>query len=356
MYIKKVKLENFRNYEKQEIIFNKNINNIFGDNAQGKTNILEAIFICGLGKSFRTNQDKELININKDYSNVEIEYFKKDREGKIKLELNQKKDFFINDIKVKKVSDILGKIYVVLFTPQDINILKNDPSKRRKFLNIMISQLRPMYVHILNKYNKTLEQRNNYLKQIKYENKPYDMLDIWDEQLVGLGTKIFIYRKKFIEKINNKIKNIHLITTQNKENIEIKYKSNIIDENKYLQELKNKRNIDIQKGYTSVGIHRDDFEIFINNENISIYGSQGQQRSSIISLKLAEAETIYEEIEEYPIILLDDFMSELDKKRIKGFIENIKENQVIITSTEKILLDKNEINYYNVQNANIEML
>ena len=356
MYIKKVKLENFRNYEKQEIIFNKNINNIFGDNAQGKTNILEAIFICGLGKSFRTNQDKELININKDYSNVEIEYFKKDREGKIKLELNQKKDFFINDIKVKKVSDILGKIYVVLFTPQDINILKNDPSKRRRFLNIMISQLRPMYVHILNKYNKTLEQRNNYLKQIKYENKPYDMLDIWDEQLVDLGTKIFIYRKEFIEKINNKIKNIHLITTQNKENIEIKYKSNIIDENKYLQELKNKRNIDIQKGYTSIGIHRDDFEIFINNENISIYGSQGQQRSSIISLKLAEAETIYEEIEEYPIILLDDFMSELDKKRIKGFIENIKENQVIITSTEKILLDKNEINYYNVQNANIEML
>lgn len=353
MYIKKVKLENFRNYETEEIIFNKNINNIFGDNAQGKTNILEAIFICGLGKSFRTNQDKELININKDYSNVEIEYYKKDREGKIKLELNQKKDFFINDIKVKKVSDILGKIYVVLFTPQDINILKNDPSKRRRFLNIMISQLRPMYVHILNKYNKTLEQRNNYLKQIKYENKSVEMLDIWDEQLVDLGTKIFIYRKEFLEKINNKIKNIHLITTQNKENIEIKYKSNIIDENKYLQELKNKRNIDIQKGYTSIGIHRDDFEIFINNENISIYGSQGQQRSSIISLKLAEAETIYEEIEEYPIILLDDFMSELDKKRIKGFIENIKENQVIITSTEKIILDKNEINYYNVKNAKI---
>ena len=354
MYIKKVKLENFRNYETSEIIFNKNLNNIFGDNAQGKTNILEAIFICGLGKSFRTNQDKELININKEFSKVEIEYLKKDREGKIKLELNQKKDFFINDIKVKKISDILGKIYIVLFTPQDINILKNDPSKRRRFLNIMISQLRPMYVHVLNKYNKTLEQRNNYLKQIKYENKSIEMLDIWDEQLVELGTKIFIYRKEFLEKINNKIKDIHLVTTQNKENIEIKYKSNIINKNKYLEELKKKRNIDIQKGYTSIGIHRDDFDIFINNENISIYGSQGQQRSSIISLKLAEAETIYEEIEDYPIILLDDFMSELDKKRIKGFIENIKENQVIITSTEKILLDKNEINYYNVKSAKIE--
>lgn len=356
MYIEKIKLENFRNYEKQEIIFNKKINNIYGDNAQGKTNILEAIFVCSLGKSFRTNQDKDLINLNKDFSKIEIEYFKKDREGKIKLELNQKKDFFINDIKVKKISDILGKIYVVLFTPQDINILKNEPNKRRRFLNIMISQLRPMYVHILNKYNKTLEQRNNYLKQIKYENKSEKMLDIWDEQLVNLGTKIFIYRKEFLEKINKKIKNIHLITTQNKENIEIKYKSNIIDENKYLEELKNKRKIDIQKGYTSIGIHRDDFEIYINNENISIYGSQGQQRSSIISLKLAEAETIYEEIEEYPIILLDDFMSELDKNRIKGFIENIKENQVIITSTEKIMLDKNEIKYYNVKSAKIENL
>jgi len=353
MYIKKIKLENFRNYETQEIIFNKNINNIFGDNAQGKTNILEAIFVCSLGKSFRTNIDKELININKNFTNVEIEYYKKDREGKINLQLKEKKDFFINDIKVKKISDILGKIYVVLFTPQDINILKSDPSKRRRFINIMISQLRPMYVYALNKYNKTLEQRNNYLKQIKYENKSPEMLDIWDEQLVDLGTKIYLYRKEFFDKINNKIKKIHLCTTQNKENIEIKYKSNIINKEKYLNELKNKRNIDIQKGYTSIGIHRDDFEIFINNENISIYGSQGQQRSSIISLKLAEAETIFEEIEEYPIILLDDFMSELDKKRIKGFIENIKVNQVIITSTEKILLDKNEINYYNVKNAEI---
>ena len=356
MYIKKIKLENFRNYDKEEIIFNEKINNFFGDNAQGKTNILEAIFICGLGKSFRTNKDKELINVNKKYSNVEINFCKEDREGKIKLELNDKKEFFINDIKIKKISDILGKIYIVLFTPQDINILKDDPSKRRKFLNIMISQLRPIYVHCLNKYNKILEQRNNYLKQIKYENKSIDMLDIWDEQLVNLGSKIFIYRKEFLEKINKKIKNIHLITTQNKENIEINYKSNIINENKYFEELKNNRNIDIQKGYTSIGIHRDDFEIYINNKNISIYGSQGQQRSSIISLKLAEAETIYDEIEEYPIILLDDFMSELDKKRIKGFIENIKENQVIITSTEKIMLDKNEINYYNVKNAKIEKI
>ena len=349
MYIKKIKLENFRNYNYQEINFCDKINNIFGSNAQGKTNILEAIFICSLGKSFRTNNDKDLINIEKEFFNIEIDFKNKDRDGKIKLEFKDKKDFFINDIKVKKISDILGKIYIVLFSPQDISILKNDPSKRRRFLNIMISQLRPIYVHNLNKYNKTLEQRNNYLKQIKYENKSQEILDIWDEQLANLGLKIYSYRNDFINKLNNKIKKIHFDTT--KENIEIKYKTNI-NKNNYLEILENNRKKDIEKGYTSIGIHRDDFEIFIDNKNISVYGSQGQQRSSIISLKLAEAEVIYEEIEEYPIILLDDFMSELDKTRIKGFIENIKENQVIITSTEKIMLENNT-KFFNVKTAEI---
>ena len=349
MYIKKIKLENFRNYSYQEIEFCDKINNIFGCNAQGKTNILEAIFICSLGKSFRTNIDKELVNIEKEFSTVEVEYVNKARTEKTKLELKEKKEFFINDIKVNKISDILGKIYIVLFSPQDISILKNDPSKRRRFLNIMISQLRPIYVHTLNKYNKTLEQRNNYLKQIKYENKSLDLLDIWDEQLANLGIKIYIYRNEFIEKINNKIKDIHFNTTN--EEIEIKYKTNINEKN-YLEKLKNNRKQDVEKGYTNIGIHRDDFEININKKNVSIYGSQGQQRSSIISLKLAEAEVIYEEIEERPVILLDDFMSELDKNRIKGFIENIKENQVIITSTEKIMLENNT-KFFNVQNANI---
>lgn len=347
MYIKNIKLENFRNYNYQEIDFFEKINNIFGCNAQGKTNILEAIFVCSLGKSFRTNIDKELINIEKDFSKVEILFKNKNRVEKIKLELKEKKEFYINEIKVKKISDILGKIYIVLFSPQDISILKNDPSKRRRFLNIMISQLRPIYVHTLNKYNKTLEQRNNYLKQIKFEKKSEEILDIWDEQLANLGTKIYSYRNEFIKKINNKIKNIHYNTT--KEEIEIKYKTNI-KENNYLEILKKNRKIDIEKGYTNIGIHRDDFEIYINKKNISIYGSQGQQRSSIISLKLAEAEVIYEEIEERPVILLDDFMSELDKNRIKGFIENIKNNQVIITSTDKIKLENNT-KFFNVQNA-----
>ena len=353
MYIKEITLENFRNYKNQKIELNENTNIIFGDNAQGKTNILEAIFMLGLGKSFRTNKEKELIKENEKNSKIEIKFVKNNREEKIKLEITDKKRFFINDIPVKKISEIVGKINIVLFSPEDIEILRNEPIKRRKFLNIMISQLRPMYIHIMSEYNKSLEQRNNYLKQIKYENKSKNNLEIWDEQLVKLGTKIYEYRKEFIEKINKKIKEIHSKITDNKENIEIKYKTNISKEN-YLKKLKENIDLDIQKGYTSIGIHRDDFEIIINGKNVAIYGSQGQQRSSIISLKLAEAEVIYDEIEEYPVILLDDFMSELDKKRIHGFIKNIKNNQVIITCTEKIRLDTMVYNLYKVENATVE--
>ena len=354
MFIKKIKLENFRNYDLQEIEFDKNVNIIYGDNAQGKTNILEAIFVCSLGKSFRTNKEKELIKKEKIYSKVEMTSLKEDRKINIKLELQeqQNKKFYINDIQTKKTSDILGKNYVVLFTPEDISILKNEPSKRRRFLNIMISQLRPMYVHLISEYNKIIEQRNFYLKQIKFDGKPKENLEIWDEQLIKLGTKIYEYRKEFIEKINKKIYDIHLKTTEDKEKIDIKYISNI--GNNYLESLKKNINNDIQKGYTEIGIHRDDFETYINSNKVSIYGSQGQRRTTIISLKLAEAEVIFEEIGERPVILLDDFMSELDKKRIQGLFENIKENQVIITCTDSFKINNSKYKLYKVNNANVE--
>ena len=226
MYIRKIKLENFRNYKKAEIEFDKNINIIYGDNAQGKTNILESIFVCSLGKSFRTNKDKELINKEKDFSKIEMISQKKDRDINVKFEMKEKKKFY-NNIPVKKTSEIIGKTYIVLFTPEDIGIINNEPSKRRRFLNIMISQLRPLYINLLSEYNKILEQRNFYLKQIKYEGKPIENLCIWDEQIAKIGQKIYEYRKEFIEKINNKIYKIHLNTTENKEEIKMEYFSNI---------------------------------------------------------------------------------------------------------------------------------
>ena len=355
MYIEKIKLENFRNYKYENIELNKRINIIFGDNAQGKTNILEAIYFTSLGKSFRTNKEKEIVKENESQAKIEINFIKNNRKEKINAEISDKKKFYINDIPVKKLSELVGKINIVFFSPEDIEILRNEPIKRRKFLNIMISQLRPKYIFLLSEYNKVLEQRNNYLKKIKYENKSQEYLTIWDEQLEKIGIKIYEYRKEFIEKINNKIKKIHLNTTENKENIEIKYKTNI-DKKNYMENLLKNKSVDIQKGYTSIGIHRDDFEIYINKKNVAIFGSQGQQRTSIISLKLAEAEVIYDEIEEYPIVLLDDFMSELDKKRINGFIQNIKNNQVLITTTDKINLDTVVYNLYKVEKAKVERI
>lgn len=354
MYINKIKLTNFRNYDEQEINLGKNINIFYGDNAQGKTNIIEAIFLCSIGKSFRTNKESELIKFNKDISSVYIEYEKSDRDGKIKIDLNNKKSIYTNGIKIKKLSELLGNINTVIFTPDDINILRDGPQKRRRFLDIMIGQLRPNYIHILNMYNKTLEQRNNYLKQIKENNKIEEMLDIWDEKLAEYGEKIYIYRNEFIEKIKNKINKIHKSITNEKEEIKVEYISNCAQKEEYIELLKSRRKLDIIKGFSTKGIHRDDFFIYINNQLVNVYGSQGQNRTVVLSLKISELQVIYDEIGEYPILLLDDFMSELDEKRRKNFLENIENTQVIITCTDKIDIDNLEYKEFNVINGSIE--
>lgn len=353
MWIKNIKIKNFRNYEEEKINLEKNINIFYGENAQGKTNIIEAIFLCSLGKSFRAKKDIEMIKLNEENAIVEIEYEKSDREGKIKIELGNKKNIYLNGIKIKKLSELLGNLNIVIFTPDDINILKGGPQNRRRFLDIMISQLRPNYMHILNLYLKTIEQRNKYLRQIKEENKDEKLLEIWDEKLAEYAIKICEYREEFINKVIEKIKIIHNKITNGKEEIKLEYITECKDKEKYLNLLKERRKLDIIKGFTTKGIHRDDFMIYINKKEISIYGSQGQNRTAMLSLKLAELQVIYDEIGEYPILLLDDFMSELDKNRRKNFLENIENTQVIITGTEK--LDIENLNYleYNVSNGKV---
>ena len=262
MYIQKIKLENFRNYKKAEIEFDKNINIIYGDNAQGKTNILEAIFISGFGKSFRTSKEKEMIKLGEDFLETNIFYDKSDRSGKIKIIIADKKQIEVNGVKIKKLSELIGNLNLVIFTPDDIQILKNGPAERRRFLDMMIGQLRPKYVYILNLYLKTLEQRNNYLKQIKEENKPESMLEIWDEKLAEYAEIICKYRTEFIGKLNSKIKEIHSEVTSNSEEIKIEYITECNNREIYLQLLKQRRKLDIIKGYTTKGIHRDDFEIY----------------------------------------------------------------------------------------------
>ena len=353
MYIEKICLNNFRNYEEQIIEFNKNINVIYGDNAQGKTNILEAIFLCAFGKSFRTNKEKELIEIGKEFLDVSAFYKKSDRDGKIQINISDKKNVKLNGVKLKKLSELLGNINVVIFTPDDINILKDGPAKRRRFLDMMIGQLRPNYVFVLNQYLKTIEQRNNYLRQIKEQNISTEMLEIWNEKLAEYAVKIFEYRYEFIEKIKNKINDIHKNITDGNEEIKIEYTSDSSNKEKYLNLLKERTKLDIIKGYTTKGIHRDDFVVYINNKEVNIYGSQGQNRTVILTLKLSELQVIYDEIGEYPILLLDDFMSELDEKRRTNFLNNIKETQVIITCTDKIDLDNLNYKLFNVRKGEI---
>ena len=353
MWIKDIKLINFRNYNCQKIKLHENINVFYGQNAQGKTNIIESIFLCSLGKSFRTKKDKEMIKLNEQNALVEVEYEKSDRDGKIKIEIGNKKNIYLNGIKIKKLSELLGNLNIVIFTPDDINILKGGPQNRRRFLDIMISQLRPNYMHILNLYIKTMEQRNNYLRQIKEEHKDENLLEIWDEKLAEYAIKIYEYRKEFIEKIIKKLDIIHKNITNGEEQIELEYVTECDSKEKYLKLLKERRKLDIIKGFTTKGVHRDDFMIYINKKDIKIFGSQGQNRTAMLSLKLAELQVIYDEIGEYPILLLDDFMSELDKTRRKNFLENIEGTQVIITGTEKLDIENLEYLEYNVSNGKV---
>ena len=353
MWIKNIKIKNFRNYNQEEINLEKNINIFYGKNAQGKTNIIEAIFLCSLGKSFRAKKDIEMIKLNEENAIIEIEYEKSDRDGKIKIEIGNKKNIYLNGIKIKKLSELLGNLNIVIFTPDDINILKGGPQNRRRFLDIMISQLRPNYMHILNLYLKTIEQRNKYLRQIKEEHKDENLLEIWDEKLAEYAVKIYEYRKEFIEKIIKKINIIHKNITNGEEQIELEYITECDNKEKYLQLLKERRKLDIIKGFTTKGIHRDDFVIYINKKEIKIFGSQGQNRTAMLSLKLAELQVIYDEIGEYPILLLDDFMSELDRTRRKNFLENIEGTQVIITGTEKLDIENLKYLEYNVSNGKV---
>ena len=361
MNIEKIKLKNFRNYEEQEIKLSPHLNIFYGDNAQGKTNILESIFLCGVGKSFRTSKEKEMIKINEDFLDVTINYQKSDRDGNINIKIlnnNQtKKQIELNGVRIKKLSELLGNLHIVIFTPDDIQILKNGPAGRRKFLDMMIGQLRPNYVHLLNNYNKILEQRNNYLRQIREENKDEDLIEIWDEKLGEFAEKICMYRDEFIKKLQNQILKIHPIITENKEKLKIEYITECNNKENFIKLLKERRRLDIIKGYTTKGIHRDDFITYINDKEVSVYGSQGQHRTVILSLKLAELYVVYEEIGEFPILLLDDFMSELDEKRRKSFLSNIKDTQVIVTCTDKIdfkdLEKEKDYKIFNIKNGKI---
>ena len=369
MRIKKLKVENFRNLENLDIEFSEGVNIIYGNNAQGKTNIIESIYIFSFGKSFRANKDIELLKFDKEYFLSNIKIMKKDRELEMDFgfdKISNKKMIKVNGVIQKKISDIIGKLNVVVFKPEDIKIVTDSPSIRRKYIDYLISSISKSYLENITKYKKVMEERNNLLKEIKLRLKgsknldetDSNFLDVYDKLLSKLNCEIYNERKRVIEKLNNYIYDIHLKLTENyinNEKLHIKYVSNVAEDiEKMYNNLSKSRLNDINKGYTSLGIHRDDYIISINSLDVSIYGSQGQKKSSIISLKLSELKVIEEVIGEKPVLLLDDYMSELDEKRRLKFLDIIEDIQIIITTTHKISIEGKENTYFYVDNGKIE--
>lgn len=369
MRIKKIQAENFRNLENIKIEFSDGINIIYGNNAQGKTNIIEAIYVFSFGKSFRATKEIELLKFDKEYFLSKIDIIKKDRDTEMSFgfdKISNKKMIKINGVIQKKVSDIIGKLNIVVFKPEDIKIVTDSPSIRRKYIDFVISSISKSYLENITKYKKVLEERNNLLKEIKIRNKgsnklletDQNLLDVYDKLLSKLNIDIYNERNKIVNKLNTYIYDIHLKLTENyinNEKLHIKYVSNVAEDiEKMYNNLSKSRLNDINKGYTSLGIHRDDYIISINSLDVSIYGSQGQKKSSIISLKLSELKVIEEVIGEKPVLLLDDYMSELDEKRRLKFLDIIEDIQIIITTTHKISIDGKENTYFYVDNGKIE--
>lgn len=336
MYAKYIQLVNYRNYKELFIELNRNVNVFIGDNAQGKTNILESIYYCGFGRSHRTNKDRELIRWNENEAYIKL-YLSKERLDKkveIKIFKEGKKAININSIKINKISQLLGTCNVVMFSPEDLKIVKESPGNRRRFLDMELCQLNGKYYYNLVQYNKVLAERNAVLKN---RNIDGSILDIYDQQLAAFGEYIIKKRVEYIKKLNDYGKNIHKEITSNKEEIEFSYITQVKDFDCILAEMldlliKN-RSKDIDRHITSVGPHRDDFYIAINGVDTRSFGSQGQQRTSILTIKFSSLKIIKEVTGEHPVLLLDDVLSELDSKRQRYILTSTSDVQTVITCT-----------------------
>lgn len=339
MYLKKIELKDFRNYQEQEVEFHPKVNIITGKNAQGKTNLLESLYIMSLGKSFRTSRDVEMIGFHREFCRVKSVSVKDGREIEIEIVIGKDgKSVRINGIKAAKNIDLLENVYMVVFSPEDLKIVKDEPEKRRKFIDRELCQLKPVYYKNLGRYKKILQQRNSLLKQQEIRE---DILSVWDEGLAEYGSKIIQERNRFVEKLKNISRDISCGITNGKEAMEITYEANVeykegLEEQKehFKNVIDKNRKRDILQRSTSVGPHKDDLKICVDGVDIRHFGSQGQQRTAALSLKLAEIRLIREEAKVSPILLLDDVMSELDEERQNFLIHSLEGVQLFITTTE----------------------
>lgn len=334
MIIESMELKNYRNYESLQLAFDPGTNIFYGDNAQGKTNALEAVYVGCTTKSHRNSKDREIIRFGKEESHIKLQVRKEGISYRIDMHLkkNKTKGIAINGIPIRKASQLFGIANVVFFSPEDLNIIKNGPSERRRFLDLELCQLNKLYVHSLANYNKTLMQRNQLLKDLYLHPEYEATLDIWDQQLAAYGIQVMNERKGFIEKLNQIIGEIHENLTGQKEHLVLSYEQNTTQD-RFAEMLQKNRESDKKQKTTLTGPHRDDISFFINKMDIRKFGSQGQQRSAALSLKLSEIELVKQLIHDYPILLLDDVLSELDSKRQNHLLNSIHHIQTMITCT-----------------------
>lgn len=361
MHIKNISLINFRNYEHEEIELNKGVNIFYGQNAQGKTNIIESVYLLSTGKSHRSQKDNELINWNNKESKIKIAYEKDKQNNIIEMYLknNQRKLIKLNGVRLNKTGELLGNLITVIFSPDHMKIIKEGPVERRRFIDIIMSQVKPGYFYNLSQYVKLIVQRNNLLSQVKEKPKVIDTIDVWDQQLVEYGTKVIKERITFLKLIQEYAMEIHKSITNGKENLKLEYKSSIgytsEDEenikNSFIKELEKFKAIDIRRGLTHKGPHRDDILFYINDMDVKTYGSQGQQRTTLLSLKIAELKFMNNETDSYPILLLDDVFSELDTERQRFLMKFINEIQTFITCTDVEYLKNFQLENYSLFNV-----
>lgn len=345
MMIHSLELLHFRNYEREIFEFDKETNVLFGDNAQGKTNVLEGIYLCSTSRSHKGSRDQEMILMGQEDAHLKMIVDKNQICHKIDVHLKKKKakGIAVDGIPVKKSSDLLGMCHAVFFSPEDLAIIQNGPEARRKFIDMELCQLDHIYLHHLTKYKHVLKQRNELLKQISINSQLLDTLDIWNSQLVEYGTYVIQARREFVEKLSGYIREIHHRLTGGKEEIELTYEPNVTAD-AFAHQLAVMEKKDLFTKTTNTGPHRDDLSFVSEHKDLRKYGSRGQQRTGALSLKLTEIQIVEEKTGEKPILLLDDVLSELDRNRQNYLLEHIKGIQTIITCTGLEEFVKNGVN------------
>ncbi len=334
MIVKSLELKDYRNYSDLSMQFHNGTNILYGENAQGKTNILEAIYLCGTTKSHRGSKDREIIRFDAEEAHVRIVLEKNQIPHRIDLHLkkNKAKGVAIDGIPIKKQGELFGMLNLVFFSPEDLYIIKNGPAERRRFLDLELCQLNKIYLSNLSNYNKALEQRNNLLKQIVNNRSLLDTLYLWDDKIIEYGRRIIETRENFVFRLNELVGTIHRKLTGGKEELTLQYEPNV-KSSEFENRLKRSKEKDLLLKMTHVGPHRDDLCFLLGTIDIRKYGSQGQQRTAALSCKLAEIELVKSIIKENPILLLDDVLSELDRQRQTHLLNSIGDIQTMITCT-----------------------